>query len=29
MIQKPLERAGFNCVDHELAHFAKDLRGKK
>lgn len=28
MIQKPLERAGFACVDRELAHFAKDLRGK-
>ena len=27
-IHKPLERAGFACVDHELAHFAKDLRGK-
>ncbi len=27
MIQKPLRRAGFTCVDHELAHFAKDLRG--
>lgn len=26
-IQKPLRRAGFNCVDQELAHFAKDLRG--
>jgi hypothetical protein len=29
MIQKPLQRAGFTCVDRELAHFAKDLRGKK
>jgi hypothetical protein len=29
MIQKPLQRAGFDCVDRELAHFAKDLRGKK
>ena len=29
MIQKPLRRAGFDCVDRELAHFAKDLRGKK
>ena len=28
MIQKPLRRAGFDCVDRELAHFAKDLRGK-
>jgi hypothetical protein len=28
MIQKPLQRAGFACVDRELAHFAKDLRGK-
>src|ERR1700677_1263237 len=28
MIQKPLRRAGFACVDRELAHFAKDLRGK-
>jgi hypothetical protein len=27
MIQKPLCRAGFECVDRELAHFAKDLRG--
>jgi hypothetical protein len=27
-ILKPLQRAGFACVDHELAHFAKDLRGK-
>ena len=27
MIQKPLRRAGFDCVDKELAHFAKDLRG--
>jgi hypothetical protein len=26
-IQKPLRRAGFECVDRELAHFAKDLRG--
>jgi hypothetical protein len=26
MIQKPLRRAGFACVDRELAHFAKDLR---
>lgn len=26
-IQKPLRRAGFQCVDRELAHFAKDLRG--
>jgi hypothetical protein len=29
MIQKPLRRAGFDCVDRELAHFAKDLRGNK
>jgi hypothetical protein len=28
MIQKPLLRAGFRCVDRELAHFARDLRGK-
>jgi hypothetical protein len=28
MIEKPLRRAGFDCVDHELAHFTKDLRGK-
>jgi hypothetical protein len=28
MIQKPLRRAGFACVDRELAHFAKDLRGR-
>jgi hypothetical protein len=28
MIQKPLLRAGFVCVDRELAHFAKDLRGE-
>jgi hypothetical protein len=27
-IQKPLLRAGFDCVDRELAHFTKDLRGK-
>ena len=27
MIQKPLQRAGFHCVDRELAHFVKDLRG--
>jgi hypothetical protein len=27
MIQKPLLRAGFACVDRELAHFTKDLRG--
>jgi hypothetical protein len=27
IIQKPLVRAGFECVDGELAHFAKDLRG--
>ncbi len=27
MIQKPLQRAGFACVDRELAHFTKDLRG--
>jgi len=27
MIQKPLLRAGFACVDGELAHFTKDLRG--
>ena len=26
MIQKPLRRAGFACVDRELAHFTKDLR---
>jgi hypothetical protein len=28
MIEKPLLRAGFSCVDRELAHFTKDLRGK-
>jgi hypothetical protein len=28
IIQKPLLRAGFACVDRELAHFARDLRGK-
>jgi hypothetical protein len=28
MIQKPLRRAGFACVDRQLAHFAKDLRGR-
>jgi hypothetical protein len=28
MIEKPLRRAGFACVDRELAHFAKDLREK-
>jgi len=27
IIRKPLERAGFTCVDRELAHFTKDLRG--
>jgi hypothetical protein len=27
-IRKPLERAGFTCVDRELAHFTKDLRGE-
>jgi hypothetical protein len=27
MIEKPLRRAGFACVDREFAHFAKDLRG--
>jgi hypothetical protein len=27
MIEKPLRRAGFDCVDREFAHFAKDLRG--
>ncbi len=27
MIQKPLLRAGFRCVDQKLAHFTKDLRG--
>jgi hypothetical protein len=27
MIRKPLLRAGFACVDGELAHFTKDLRG--
>ena len=26
MIAKPLLRAGFVCVDDELAHFTKDLR---
>jgi hypothetical protein len=28
IIQKPLLRAGFVCVDRELAHFTRDLRGK-
>ncbi len=28
LIQKPLRQAGFACVDRELAHFTKDLRGK-
>jgi hypothetical protein len=28
MIQKPLRRAGFTCVDQELAHFTRDLREK-
>jgi hypothetical protein len=27
LIGKPLQQAGFHCVDDELAHFAKDLRG--
>ncbi len=27
LIQKPLRRAGFECVDKELAHFTRDLRG--
>jgi hypothetical protein len=27
-IGKPLRRAGFECVDHELAHFTRDLREK-
>jgi hypothetical protein len=27
MIRKPLQKAGFACVDRELAHFTKDLRG--
>jgi hypothetical protein len=27
MIGKPLRKAGFVCVDRELAHFTKDLRG--
>jgi hypothetical protein len=27
MISKPLRRAGFVCVDQQLAHFTKDLRG--
>jgi hypothetical protein len=26
LIEKPLQQAGFTCVDEELAHFAKDLR---
>jgi hypothetical protein len=29
IIGKPLLRAGFACVDRELAHFTKDLRGKQ
>jgi hypothetical protein len=28
MSQKPLRRAGFTCVDQELAHFTRDLREK-
>lgn len=27
MIGKPLRKAGFECVDRELAHFTKDMRG--
>ena len=27
MIEKPLRKAGFACVDRELAHYTKDLRG--
>jgi hypothetical protein len=27
-IAKPLRRAGFVCVDRELSHFTKDLRGE-
>jgi hypothetical protein len=27
LLAKPLQQAGFACVDDELAHFAKDLRG--
>lgn len=27
MIEKPLHKAGFECVDDDLAHFSKDLRG--
>jgi hypothetical protein len=26
-LQKPLQLAGFACVDRELAHFTQDLRG--
>lgn len=26
MIEKPLRRAGFTCVDDELSHFTRDLR---
>jgi hypothetical protein len=26
MIGKPLRRAGFECVDQDLAHFTRDLR---
>jgi hypothetical protein len=25
-IEKPLQQAGFTCVDEELAHFTRDLR---
>jgi hypothetical protein len=28
MIGKPLWRAGFECVDKELAHYSRDLREK-
>jgi hypothetical protein len=28
MIGKPLRRAGFECVDKELAHYTRDLREK-
>jgi hypothetical protein len=29
MIQKPLQKAGFACVDRELSHFTKDLRDRE
>jgi hypothetical protein len=29
IIHKPLRRAGFDCVDKELSHYTRDLRGTK